>query len=52
MRASQAPKPASTDDERFKRELTVLIPHMRAFARTLTGDATAADRPIVDREAG
>lgn len=41
--ASTAPKPDSTDDERFKRELVVLIPHMRAFARTLTGDATAAD---------
>lgn len=41
--ASSAPKPDSTDDARFKRELVVLIPHMRAFARTLTGDATAAD---------
>ena len=41
--ASTAPKPDSSDDARFKRELVVLIPHMRAFARTLTGDATAAD---------
>ena len=41
--AATAPKPDSTDDARFKRELVVLIPHMRAFARTLTGDATAAD---------
>ncbi|MGA0546729.1 sigma-70 family RNA polymerase sigma factor [Brevundimonas sp. VNH65] len=40
---SAAPKPPSEDDDRFKRELTVLIPHMRAFARTLTGDPTAAD---------
>ena len=27
----------------FKRELVALIPHLRAFARTLTGDATSAD---------
>jgi RNA polymerase sigma-70 factor (ECF subfamily) len=38
-----APKPPSADDEGFKRELVQLIPHLRAFARTLTGDATAAD---------
>ena len=38
-----APKPPSSDDEAFKRELVGLIPHIRAFARTLTGDATAAD---------
>jgi RNA polymerase sigma-70 factor (ECF subfamily) len=44
MRGSNpAPKPPSEDDDRFKRELTTLIPHMRAFARTLTGDPTAAD---------
>ncbi len=30
-------------DNLFKRELVGLIPHLRAFARTLTGDATAAD---------
>ncbi|MBU4434300.1 MAG: sigma-70 family RNA polymerase sigma factor [bacterium] len=30
-------------DTTFKRELVTLIPHLRAFARTLTGDATAAD---------
>ena len=30
-------------DETFKRELVTLIPHLRAFARTLTGDPTAAD---------
>ncbi len=40
---SSAPKPPSADDEGFKRELVTLIPHLRAFARTLTGDATAAD---------
>jgi RNA polymerase sigma-70 factor (ECF subfamily) len=37
------PKPPSADDAGFKRELVALIPHLRAFARTLTGDATAAD---------
>ena len=38
-------RPTSTqaDDEAFKRELVKLIPHLRAFARTLTGDPTAAD---------
>ncbi len=40
---SSAPKPPSADDDGFKRELVTLIPHLRAFARTLTGDATAAD---------
>ena len=30
-------------DEAFKAELVTLIPHLRAFARTLCGDATAAD---------
>ncbi|MBA4793558.1 sigma-70 family RNA polymerase sigma factor [Phenylobacterium sp.] len=30
-------------DEAFKKELVGLIPHLRAFARTLCGDATAAD---------
>ncbi len=30
-------------DETFKKELVTLIPHLRAFARTLTGDPTAAD---------
>ncbi|HRO32775.1 MAG TPA: sigma-70 family RNA polymerase sigma factor [Brevundimonas sp.] len=43
MSARGAAKPPSSDDERFKRELVVLIPHLRAFARTLTGDPTAAD---------
>jgi RNA polymerase sigma-70 factor (ECF subfamily) len=34
------------DEERdniFRKELVALIPHLRAFARTLTGDPTAAD---------
>ncbi|MFN4288251.1 MAG: sigma-70 family RNA polymerase sigma factor [Brevundimonas sp.] len=31
------------DDNAFKTELVKLIPHLRAFARTLTGDPTAAD---------
>ena len=30
-------------DNQFKGELVKLIPHLRAFARTLTGDPTAAD---------
>src|SRR5580692_3545602 len=30
-------------DEAFRQELVGLIPHLRAFARTLCGDATAAD---------
>ncbi|HIG23046.1 sigma-70 family RNA polymerase sigma factor [Henriciella sp.] len=31
------------DDEAFKAELAGLIPHLRAFARSLSGNATAAD---------
>jgi RNA polymerase sigma-70 factor (ECF subfamily) len=30
-------------DNAFKRELVALIPHLRAFARTLSGDPTSAD---------
>ena len=30
-------------DPEFKRELAALIPHLRAFARSLCGDATLAD---------
>jgi RNA polymerase sigma-70 factor (ECF subfamily) len=37
------PSRSGTDDEGFKRELVQLIPHLRAFARTLAGDPTAAD---------
>ena len=31
------------DDNNFKRELSELIPHLRAFARNLCSDATQAD---------
>ncbi len=34
---------SGTDDVGFKRELVQLIPHLRAFARTLCGDPAAAD---------
>src|SRR5579863_9257465 len=37
-----APENAARD-EAFRRELVSLIPHLRAFARTLCGDPTAAD---------
>ncbi|WP_427790600.1 sigma-70 family RNA polymerase sigma factor [Brevundimonas diminuta] len=40
---SPAPRPPSADDGAFKAELVTLIPHLRAFARTLTGDPTSAD---------
>lgn len=33
----------STDDVEFRKQIVTLIPHLRAFARTLCGDATAAD---------
>src|ERR1700679_2285461 len=36
-------EPARDDRDGFKRELVGLIPQLRAFARTLTGDATSAD---------
>jgi RNA polymerase sigma-70 factor (ECF subfamily) len=36
-------KAAPQDDEAFKRELISLIPHLRAFARTLAGDPASAD---------
>jgi RNA polymerase sigma-70 factor (ECF subfamily) len=40
-------KPAGPHDrareDAFKRELVGLIPHLRAFARTLSGDPTSAD---------
>lgn len=37
------PERSEQDDVAFKKELVGLIPHLRAFARTLTGDATSAD---------
>jgi RNA polymerase sigma-70 factor (ECF subfamily) len=42
--ASQAADAADPErDLAFRRELEALIPHLRAFARTLAGDPTAAD---------
>ena len=35
--------PEGYDEEAFRAELTGLIPHLRAFARSLCGDATLAD---------
>ena len=40
---SENEKPDRLDDTTFKRELTELIPHLRAFARSLCGDASMAD---------
>src|SRR6201995_1578942 len=34
---------AGENDEEFRRDLVALIPHLRAFARTLCGDPAAAD---------
>jgi RNA polymerase sigma-70 factor (ECF subfamily) len=42
-RAARAGDDATATDRRFKDELVALIPHLRAFARTLTGNPTAAD---------
>ena len=39
----QKPPRTVADDDAFKRELVQLIPHLRAFARTLCGDPAAAD---------
>jgi RNA polymerase sigma-70 factor (ECF subfamily) len=36
-------KGSSADDAAFKAQLVALIPHLRAFARSLAGDAAAAD---------
>ncbi|MET0336534.1 MAG: sigma-70 family RNA polymerase sigma factor [Caulobacter sp.] len=42
--APTAPGPTGVErDNIFKRELVQLIPHLRAFARTLAGDPTSAD---------
>ena len=43
MTRTPAADKAPDVQEAFKRELVALIPHLRAFARTLTGDATSAD---------
>jgi RNA polymerase sigma-70 factor (ECF subfamily) len=44
-KTTSATRPANTPDRDniFKKELVALIPPLRAFARTLTGDPTAAD---------
>ena len=43
--SSPAPRPPrnAEGEAAFKRELVALIPHLRAFARTLAGDAASAD---------
>ena len=48
MDARQESRPPAAEPDRaredaFKRELVALIPHLRAFARTLSGDPTSAD---------
>jgi RNA polymerase sigma-70 factor (ECF subfamily) len=49
MEARQEKRPPAADpadrarEDAFKRELVALIPHLRAFARTLSGDPTSAD---------
>ena len=42
-RDDERPPRSMADDEAFKRELVKLIPHLRAFARTLCWEAAAAD---------
>jgi RNA polymerase sigma-70 factor (ECF subfamily) len=41
--SNPGPSGKSGTDEAFKRELVGLIPHLRAFARTLAGDPASAD---------
>src|SRR6202161_4102430 len=41
--ARSRPEDDPVRDQAFRRELVGLIPHLRAFARTLCGDPTAAD---------
>ncbi len=40
---THAPMTDAESEKVFKRELVALIPHLRAFARTLAGDAASAD---------
>ncbi|HUZ13450.1 MAG TPA: sigma-70 family RNA polymerase sigma factor [Caulobacteraceae bacterium] len=40
---ARSAEPDPRRDQAFRGELVTLIPHLRAFARTLCGDATAAD---------
>ena len=39
----ERPALSPADEAVFKRDIVALIPHLRAFARTLCGDAAAAD---------
>jgi len=41
--AEKSPPGAAQNDLAFQRELITLIPHLRAFARTLAGEPAAAD---------
>jgi RNA polymerase sigma-70 factor, ECF subfamily len=41
--APTAPNPGRLDDAAFKAELVALIPHLRAFARSLSGAAASGD---------
>ena len=43
MGAAEASGADAQRDEAFRAELVALIPHLRAFARTLCGDPTGAD---------
>jgi len=43
VRPAPGSPPPSDPESAFKRELVGLIPHLRAFARTLAGDPTSAD---------
>ncbi len=43
VRPTSGSPPPSDPESAFKRELVGLIPHLRAFARTLAGDPTSAD---------
>jgi RNA polymerase sigma-70 factor (ECF subfamily) len=41
---ARPPRPGDTlDEQRFKRELTALVPALRSFAKSLSRDSTAAD---------
>src|SRR4030081_1549311 len=41
--SSRSGEPPTERDRAFQTELVALIPHLRAFARTLCGNAAAAD---------
>ena len=41
MTSDETPQPL--DDASFKRELAAMLPHLRAFGRSLTGNADLAD---------